>query len=62
MDAEIVKAAETVLTYHKQDDVTGCAAAGVALAHLIKQKAGPPAEKFSFKLEEDKETKQDQEG
>lgn len=51
MDEKVLAAARLTLKAHCQDDCAGTAAAGVALAQMIVQRATKPPGKFSFKHE-----------
>ncbi len=55
MDEKVLAAAKAVLNAHKSDDCTGTAAAGVALAHMIVQRADARPSRFSFDIEEPEE-------
>jgi len=45
----VLAAARLTLKAHCKDDCAGTAAAGVALAHMIVQRASKPPSQFSFK-------------
>ncbi|KKK46229.1 hypothetical protein LCGC14_3164230 [marine sediment metagenome] len=45
----MLAAARLTLKAHCKDDCAGTAAAGVALAHMIVQRASKPPSQFSFK-------------